>query len=83
MLSAAEALAEAHDEEHLGKFEALLENAVDLNRIPDEYMICAHYDKGLGELQAEKDATDSTIKQVHADAAAYLGLAQEKVRAVA
>lgn len=32
-------LATAHDEQHLTKFEELLEAAVDLERIPDEYLI--------------------------------------------
>jgi hypothetical protein len=29
------------------KFEELLEAAVDLDKIPDEYLICASYDSGL------------------------------------
>lgn len=37
-------LAEAHDEEHLSKFEELLEAAIDLDRVPDEYLIAANYD---------------------------------------
>ena len=40
-------LAEAHDAEHLTKFEELLEAAIDLDRVPDEYLICASYDAGL------------------------------------
>ena len=40
-------LAGAHDAEHLTKFEDLLEAAIDLDRIPDEYLICASYDSGL------------------------------------
>ena len=40
-------LAEYHDEDHLVKFEELLEAAVDLDKIPDEYLICASYDAGL------------------------------------
>ena len=40
-------LAEYHDDEHLVKFEELLEAAVDLDKIPDEYLICASYDSGL------------------------------------
>ena len=43
----ADQLAVAHDEEHLAKFEELLEAAVDLDRIPDEYLICASYDADL------------------------------------
>ena len=41
-------MAKLHDAEHLGRFEALLEAAVDLNKIPDEYVICASYDAELG-----------------------------------
>ena len=37
----AQPLAEAHDGEHLTKFEELLEAAIDLERIPEEYLICA------------------------------------------
>ena len=40
-------LADAHNAEHLGKFEELLEAAIDLDRIPDEYLIAASYDPQL------------------------------------
>ena len=43
----ADVLAEHHDDDHLVKFEELLEAAVDLDKIPDEYLICASYDSGL------------------------------------
>ena len=43
----ADVLAEYHDDDHLVKFEELLEAAVDLDKIPDEYLICASYDSGL------------------------------------
>ena len=43
----ADRLAGAHDAEHLGKFEELLEAAIDLDRIPDEYLIAASYDPQL------------------------------------
>lgn len=43
----AKVLQETHDEEHLIKFEELLEAAIDLDRIPDEYLVCASYDPGL------------------------------------
>ena len=36
-----------HDEEHLSKYEDLLEAAIDLDRIPDEYLIAPTYDSGL------------------------------------
>ena len=40
-------LREAHDSEHLTKFEELLEAAIDLDRIPDEYLVCASYNNDL------------------------------------
>ena len=40
-------LQQSHDQEHLAKFEDLLEAAIDLDKIPDEYLICASYDPGL------------------------------------
>lgn len=36
-------LAVAHDAEHLCKFEELVEAAVDLDRVPDEYLIAPAY----------------------------------------
>ena len=43
----ADVLKQSHDEDHLSKFEDLLEAAIDLDRIPDEYLISANYDQGL------------------------------------
>ena len=40
-------LASAHDEEHLAKFEMLLEASIDLDRVPEEYVISAAYDSRL------------------------------------
>jgi hypothetical protein len=37
----------AHDGEHLTKFEELLEAAVDLDFIPEDYLICASYNPRL------------------------------------
>jgi len=42
-----EALEDAHGGEKLTRFEELLEAAVDLDRIPDEYLICANYSADL------------------------------------
>jgi len=36
-------LAVSHDQEHLCKFEELVEAAVDLDRVPDEYLIAPAY----------------------------------------
>jgi len=74
-----DALTAAHDDDHLGKFEALLENAVDLDKIPDEYTICASYDHDLGLIQRDKDAVDLQIERVYEEAAKFLGVAMEKV----
>ncbi len=43
----AAALDAARDDDHLLKFEELLEAAVDLQRVPDEYLICPSYDDRL------------------------------------
>ena len=43
----ADMLKVAHDSEHLSKFEELLEAAVDLEAVPEEYLICATYDPRL------------------------------------
>ena len=40
-------LAEAHDPEHLCKFEELVEAAVDLDKVPDEYLIAPGYREDL------------------------------------
>lgn len=56
-------LDEAHDAEHLVLFEELLEAAVDLDRIPDEYLIAASYDPELGNLAAAKLDAESAIER--------------------
>ena len=43
----ADVLENMHNEEHLSKYEDLLEAAIDLDRIPDEYLIAPTYDSGL------------------------------------
>jgi hypothetical protein len=40
-------LADAHTEETLVKFEQLMENAVDLEAVPEEYLIDAGYSADL------------------------------------
>jgi len=54
----------AHDGEHLGKFESLLESAVDLDRIPDDYLIAATFDPELKTLQATKDQIQVELEKV-------------------
>jgi DNA mismatch repair protein MSH2 len=72
-------LAAAHDGDHLAKFEALLEAAVDLERVPDEYVICASYDPALGAIAARKAQLDGHISGVFDDVARRLGLERERV----
>lgn len=74
----ADVLAEYHDEDHLVKFEELLEAAVDLDKIPDEYLICASYDAGLQEVRVEKEAIEKRIDELAQDAAGDLGLILDK-----
>ncbi|KAK2079314.1 hypothetical protein QBZ16_003005 [Prototheca wickerhamii] len=71
-------LERAHDSEHLARFEALLETAVDLDRIPDEYLIAPGYDAGLQEVESEKVELEARIKQLAEEAAADLGLILDK-----
>ena len=83
-------LAEYHDDDHLVKFEELLEAAVDLDKIPDEYLICASYDAGLQvhsphhlkhlfSVHAPKCSLTSCIKPHHADWTRYLIVKIDKI----
>ena len=72
-------LDELHDHDHLGRYEALIETAVDLDRIPEEYVICATYDPQLSELQNLKDATTQEIHEAFREAADDLRITMEKV----
>jgi DNA mismatch repair protein MSH2 len=74
----AEPLVLAHDTEHLSKFEELLEAAVDLDRIPDEYLISASYDNDLKDIQGQKMAVEQEIQQAAEAAAEDLGLILDK-----
>ena len=74
----AEELKKLSDPSHLGRFEALLEAAVDLSKIPDEYVICASYDAELGELQKQKDTLEKQIRDAFADASDDLGMERDK-----
>ena len=74
----AEPLKNAHDSEHLTKFEELLEAAVDLDRIPDEYLIASTYDEGLAEIEEEKRGVEEEIQTLAEAAAEDLGLVLDK-----
>jgi DNA mismatch repair protein MSH2 len=71
-------LAAAGGAEALGKFEALVEAAVDLDRIPDEYLVAAGYDAGLREVQEARAGVEAEIAELAAEAAADLGLVLDK-----
>jgi DNA mismatch repair protein MSH2 len=67
-------LAVAHDASHLGKFEELIEAAIDFERIPEEYLISYRYDAELGEIERNKVAIEEEIAEAAAAAANDLGL---------
>eukprot|EP00884_Botryococcus_braunii_P018503 jgi/Botrbrau1/5336/Bobra.0346s0010.1 len=48
--------------------------AVDLDRIPDEYLICASYDPALEELQGDKERHERAINKAAREIADDLGL---------
>jgi len=73
-------LSRLHADEQLGKFEALMEAAVDLSKIPDEYVIAPSYDPKLGEIQEEKDQVDRQMNALWDEACSDLGIAREKLK---
>lgn len=36
-----------HDDDRLGRYEQLIEAAIDLDKIPDQFLISPQYDAGL------------------------------------
>ena len=70
----ADPLTKAHDAEHLTKFEDLIEAAVDLESIPEEYLICASYDDRLKALKSEKAEVEKEVESLAISAARDLGL---------
>lgn len=65
--------------DHLGKFDGLIEAAVDLESLQNgEYIIAADYDNSLQELKTERDNVEKQILKVHQQAADDLGLPAEK-----
>ena len=67
-------LREAADGEHLGKFQDLVEAAVDFERIPEEYLINPEYDDALKEIEGKKKGVEREIEAIAEAAAAELGL---------
>ncbi|KAL6763329.1 DNA mismatch repair protein [Haematococcus lacustris] len=74
----ADPLAAAHEPEALLKFEELVEAAVDLDRVPDEFLVAPAYDERLQALAATKAVAETAISRLAADTAADLGLALDK-----
>ncbi|CAG9461697.1 unnamed protein product [Pedinophyceae sp. YPF-701] len=74
----AEPLERAHGREHLQKFEALLEAAVDLDKIPEEYVICPKYNRALQEIADEKEQVEAEIQRLLEAAAGDLSLVVDK-----
>ena len=65
--------------DHLGKFDGLIEAAVDLDQLQNgEYIIAADYDNSLQELKTERDNVEKQILKIHQQAADDLGLPAEK-----
>ena len=71
-------LEEYHDAEHLQRFEELLEAAVDLDRVPDDFLISPQYSADLGELAREKRGIEASIASLAEDVADDLGLLLDK-----
>ena len=57
-------LEDAHHEDRLTKFETLIEAAIDLDRIPDDYMICASYDANLEARAVVREATSGQVAEL-------------------
>ncbi|GLC60185.1 hypothetical protein PLESTB_001582900 [Pleodorina starrii] len=74
----AEPLAQHHDSEHLQRFEELLEAALDLDRLPEEYLISPTYDPRLGSLAEAKQEVEEEIADLAQSAADDLGLTLDK-----
>lgn len=71
-------LSECHDRDHLVKFEELLEAAIDLDRVPEEYLISPQYSEDLLALFEEKVDTEKTIDEEAEAIAQDLGLILDK-----
>ncbi|KXZ42923.1 hypothetical protein GPECTOR_111g256 [Gonium pectorale] len=74
----AEPLAQHHDAEHLQRFEELLETALDLERLPEEYLISPSYNQELGALADAKAGLEEEINDLAQAAASDLNLVLDK-----
>ncbi|XP_052179789.1 DNA mismatch repair protein MSH2 [Diospyros lotus] len=67
------------DDNHLNRFIALVEAAVDLDQLENgEYMISSSYDPRLSELKNEQELLESQIHNLHKQTANDLDLAVDK-----
>eukprot|EP00252_Welwitschia_mirabilis_P026144 TRINITY_DN8428_c0_g1_i1.p1 TRINITY_DN8428_c0_g1~~TRINITY_DN8428_c0_g1_i1.p1 ORF type:complete len:948 (+),score=194.75 TRINITY_DN8428_c0_g1_i1:276-3119(+) len=67
------------DEDHLGRFAALVETAIDLEQLDNgEYMIAAGYHPSLVALKDEHKVVEDQIQKVHQQAANDLDLPADK-----
>ncbi|XP_002982304.2 DNA mismatch repair protein MSH2 [Selaginella moellendorffii] len=65
--------------EHLGRYDALIESAIDLDQIKNgEYIISASYDSSLKTIKADRDAVEEEIREAHEQAANDLDLPADK-----
>ena len=71
-------LEDARGEERLGRFEALIEAAVDLDAAPEEYLIRSSYSAELGELEGRRRDVLAEIEAEAAGIGAHLGMAVGK-----
>eukprot|EP00899_Mesostigma_viride_P023511 jgi/Mesvir1/4344/Mv02429-RA.1 len=73
-------LAENTGEDHLARFDALVEAAVDLDRVGQgEYVIAPAYSPDLEQLREQLDAVEARIDRAHRKAADDLDLEAHKV----
>ncbi|KAJ7530623.1 hypothetical protein O6H91_14G011000 [Diphasiastrum complanatum] len=64
---------------HLGKYEGLVEAAVDLDELQNgEYVISAGYDNSLQHIKADRERAENQIRKVHQEAASDLDLPADK-----
>ncbi|KAJ6387215.1 hypothetical protein OIU78_017013 [Salix suchowensis] len=72
-------LEELTDDNHLSKFIALVETAVDLDQLDNgEYMISPSYEAALGALKAEQESLEHQIHNFHKQTASDLDLPLDK-----
>ena len=74
----ADPLARERAPDALAKFESLIEAAIDLDRVPDEYLVRAEYDDGLATARVAKDEAEAGVDAAAAAAAKDLGLTLDK-----